>query len=172
MSVGEAAFAAQLIAAAREEQWERYQEVNAWFRASRETAELRAETEQMGASHLKLLGELDVLAVSTNEAIVPSLPLTLPASFALAIVALDIDTQAGLTAYVWSWLENQVLAAMKLVPLGQSSGQRLLFELGPRIPEAVSLAMQVLPDEVTTFAPGLALASSFHETQYSRLFRS
>jgi urease accessory protein len=172
MGTGEAAFAAHLVAAARAGRWDDYEALNAWFRASRETAELRAETEQMGASLLKLLVELDVLAESTKRNIGSSLPLTLPAAFSLAIAALHIDTNAGLTAYVWSWLENQVLAAMKLVPLGQSSGQRLLFELGARIPEVVSHAMQVLPDEITTFAPGLALASSFHETQYSRLFRS
>jgi urease accessory protein len=172
MGTGEAPLAAQLVAAAGSGDWQRFEALNAWFRASRETAELRAETEQMGGSLLKLLGELDVLIASTNEAIAPSLPLTLPAAFALALVALHIDTEAGLAAYVWSWLENQVLAAMKLVPLGQSSGQRLLFELGARIPETAAAAMRMSSDEVNTFAPGLALASSFHETQYSRLFRS
>jgi len=172
MRTGEIAIAAQLVASTRGRRWDDFEELNAWFRASRETAELRAETEQMGASLLKLLVELGVLAESTRGAVVRSCPLTLPAAFALAIDGLNLDTHAGLVAYVWSWLENQVLAAMKLVPLGQSSGQSLLFELGARIPDVVASSMAVPPDEITSFAPGLALASSLHETQYSRLFRS
>jgi len=169
---GEAALAAQLIAAARESRWDDYRELNAWFRASRETSELRAETEQMGASLRKLLFDLGLLTDAVQADIVPSLPLTLPAAFALAICALDIEPQSALVAYVWSWLENQVLAAMKLVPLGQSSGQRLLLDLGARIPELVADAMGRERADITSFAPGLALASTLHETQYSRLFRS
>ena len=79
---------------------------------------------------------------------------------------------AALTAYVWSWLENQVLAAIKLVPLGQVAGQRLLLALGARIPRVVAIAMTLDDADLSTFAPGLCLASARHETQYSRLFRS
>ncbi len=81
-------------------------------------------------------------------------------------------SDAALTAYVWSWLENQVLAAIKLVPLGQVAGQRLLAALGARIPQVVATAMTLADDDLSTFAPGLALASARHETQYTRLFRS
>ena len=75
-------------------------------------------------------------------------------------------------AYVWSWLENQVLAAIKLVPLGQVAGQRLLVALGARIPQVVAIAMTIDDADLSTFAPGLCLASARHETQYTRLFRS
>ncbi len=61
---------------------------------------------------------------------------------------------------------------MKLVPLGQLAGQRLLVSLGARIPPAAATARTVADDDVATFAPGLALASARHETQYTRLFRS
>jgi urease accessory protein len=83
-----------------------------------------------------------------------------------------VPVSAALTAYVWSWLENQVMAAIKLVPLGQVAGQRLLVALGARIPQAADVAMTVGDDDLTTFAPGLALASARHEMQHTRLFRS
>ena len=78
----------------------------------------------------------------------------------------------ALTAYLWSWLENQVLAAMKTIPLGQVGGQKMLLALGAAIPAVVAGAQQIVDDDVASFAPGLAIASARHETQYSRLFRS
>jgi urease accessory protein len=75
-------------------------------------------------------------------------------------------------AYLWSWLENQVMAALKGIPLGQSAGQRMLAALGAELSEIAPRAMQLGDDELSNFAPGLAIASSRHETQYSRIFRS
>jgi urease accessory protein len=65
-----------------------------------------------------------------------------------------------------------VLAAIKLVPLGQVAGQRLLTSLGAKIPSVVVTASTLADADLSTFAPGLALASARHETQYTRLFRS
>jgi urease accessory protein len=96
----------------------------------------------------------------------------LPAAFALAARAFGISATNALTAYVWSWLENQVLAAMKTIPLGQVAGQRMLMRLGARIPGLVTMVRSIADEDMSTFAPGLAIASSRHETQYTRLFRS
>jgi urease accessory protein len=145
---------------------------NAWFRASRETAELRAETEQTGAALVKLLKDLDLLDASTLAAVAAAAPVTLPAAFALAAHGSGVEAQSTLTGYVWSWLENQVLAAMKSMALGQVGGQRMLQALGARIPAVVAAAMAIDDADVASAAPGLALASARHETQYSRLFRS
>ena len=172
MRPGEAAVAWRLLAAAQGGDWPLFATWNAWFRASRETAELRAETEQMGGSLAKLADELDLLDAPARDALSALGPVTLPAAFALAARGFGVPVDAALAAYVWSWLENQVLAAMKLVPLGQVAGQRLLADLGARIPAVVASAMTLADDELSTFAPGLALASARHETQYTRLFRS
>ncbi len=145
---------------------------NAWFRASRETSELRAETEQTGAALIKWLGDLDLLDASAHAAADAATPITLPAAFALAAHGTGVEPQHAMTAYVWSWLENQVLAAMKAIPLGQASGQRLLRALGSRIPAVVESARDLEDSDVASAAPGLALASARHETQYTRLFRS
>jgi urease accessory protein len=64
------------------------------------------------------------------------------------------------------------MAAVKIVPLGQSAGQRLMYRLGGRIPEIASRTLNLAEENWSNFTPGLAIASSHHETQYSRLFRS
>ena len=139
--------------------------LNAMFLASRETAELRAETVQMGYSLNRLLPSLGVDALAFEEP-------AFPAAFAAAVTAWGIDPHDGLQAYLWSWLENQVMAAVKAVPLGQTDGQRMLLSLANRIPAAVDSAIAVRDDDIGSFAPGFAMLSSKHETQYSRLFRS
>jgi len=147
-------------------------EWSAWYRNSRESRELRAETEQMGhslaelAEHLGMLDELST-AWACDEA-----PLPLPAAFALAAHGMQLPVAATVAGYLMAWLENQVLAAVKLLPLGQLAGQRMFFALAARIPGIVAAVRALDDDDVTSFAPGFALASMWHETQYSRLFRS
>jgi urease accessory protein len=172
VAVGEAAVAWRLLVAAQREEWTAVAHWNAWFRASRETAELRAETEQMGGSLTKLMGDLERLDTAATSALGSLAPVTLPAAYALAARGFALLPDAALVAYVWAWLENQVLVAVKAVPLGQVAGQRLQLALGARIPASVDRARSIADDEVASFAPGLALASARHETQYTRLFRS
>ncbi len=169
---GEAAVTWRALNAVQAEDWPELAEWNDWFRASRETAELRAETEQMGTSLYKLASELGLLDAPARSAANALSPITLPGAYALVVRGFGVAVEAALTAYVWSWLENQVLAAIKAIPLGQLAGQRLLFDLGARIPAALTIARSLAAEDVSSFAPGLALASSRHETQYSRLFRS
>ena len=138
---------------------------NEIFLASRETAELRAESVQMGYSLNRLLKDLGVGEVPVEE---PSFP----AAFAHAAAQWQIEPEAALQAYLWAWLENQVMAAMKAVPLGQTDGQKILLSLGNLLPSLTKKAMQIEDQDLGNFAPGLAMLSSHHETQYSRLFRS
>jgi urease accessory protein len=171
VTCGEAAMAWRLMRAAGADR-DSFVHWNAWFRASRETAELRAETEQMGGSLLKLAADLELLDAPARAAATGCAPITLPAAYALVARSFAVPPEAALAAYIWAWLENQVLAAIKLVPLGQVAGQRMLVALGVKIPAAVAAATALADDDIATFAPGLALACARHETQYSRLFRS
>jgi urease accessory protein len=172
VAAGEAAVSWRLIGAAARCDWAACRHWNAWFRASRETTELRAETEQMGGSLAKLTVELGLVDPPSRAALASMVPVTLPAAYAIAARAFGVSRDHAMVAYLWSWLENQVLAAMKLVPLGQLVGQRLLLALGTKIPAVAAIAASVDDDAIASFAPGLALASSRHETQYTRLFRS
>jgi len=140
-------------------------EKNEIFLASRETAELRAETVQMGYSLNRLLKDLGIGEVPVDE---PSFP----AAFAFAAAHWKIEPEAALQAYLWAWLENQVMAAVKAVPLGQTDGQRILLSLGNLLTSVTQKAKSVQDEELGNFAPGLAMFSAQHETQYSRLFRS
>jgi len=149
---------------------------NQWFLATRESAELRRETEQMGWSLARLAAELGWAGPSSQESL-PGLDeaVSLPAAHAFAAQTLGIARQDGLTAYLCTWLENQVMAAIKAIPLGQVAGQRILDALRPGVAAACRQALEraaAQPPRLCTLAPQLAILSARHETQYSRLFRS
>jgi urease accessory protein len=137
--------------------------LNTLFLASRETAELRAETLQMGYSLCRLLGELGMKDLPAGE-------VAFPTAFAFAARQWGIEPREALLGYLWSWLENQVMAAVKGVPLGQTAGQRILLSIGNSLPSIAEQAME--SKNLANFAPGLAMLSTRHETQYSRIFRS
>lgn len=144
------------------------------FLASRETAELRAETLQMGWSLVRLLTELDAFAALPGwraRLLALDTP-CFPTAWSAAAAAWQVPADQALAAYLWAWAENQVMAALKAVPLGQSAGQRLLAMLGERIPALVGQALELPEARWSNYTPGLAIASSRHETQYTRLFRS
>lgn len=145
---------------------------NGLFLASRETSELRAETLQMGYSLRKLLMELEGTDEKALAYLAGLAEIAFPTSFAFAVAHWEIPTEPAMVAYLWAWLENQVMAAIKLVPLGQTEGQRILLTLGERLLGAAERAASLLDDDLGSFAPGLAIFSSRHETKYSRLFRS
>ena len=172
MASGEAPVLWRLLAAAQNNDIAAFAQWNAWFRASREGAELRAETLQMGGSLVKLLADLDVLDRAARDAIAAAEPLTLPAAFALAAHGWAMAPADAVTAYLWSWLENQILVALKTMAIGQVAGQKLLLSIGAAIPAIVASSRAVADNDISSFAPGLAIASARHETQYSRLFRS
>ena len=145
---------------------------NTLFRSGRETAELRTETMQMGHALVTLLKDLPLFKADDIAKLHGIGALTYPAVYAFAARHMQIDRPAALVGYLWSWLENQVMAALKAVPLGQSAGQRMLAGIGADLAGVAARASQLDDEELTNFAPGLAIASSRHETQYSRLFRS
>ncbi|MEW6688636.1 MAG: urease accessory protein UreF [Pseudomonadota bacterium] len=156
---------ARLISAFNEEDKSEVENLNAAFLASRETAELRAESVQMGYSLKKLLGDLGAGEPALEE---PSFP----AAFAFAAMQWKIAPAEALQAYLWAWLENQVMAAVKAIPLGQTEGQKMLLNLGSNLEKMVERARNISDEDLGNFAPGLAMLSAKHETQYSRLFRS
>ena len=137
------------------------------FLASRDTAELRAESVQMGYSLARLVTELGAGDTSALQGEV-----TLPLAYACAVDGLDIPHEEALLASIFAWAENQVLVCVKSVPLGQVAGQRLLLALRPDIERAARIARE-LPDEaLSNWTPGLSMLSMRHEVQHGRLYRS
>jgi urease accessory protein len=125
----------------------------------------------MGAALIRLLKQLE-LDLSFWENILDDEPISFIAAFALVAHYWKINNDSILVGYCWSWLENQIAAATKLVPLGQTAGQKLLIALGDNIHGIVAQAKMVDDGDIGASLPGLAMASAWHETQYSRLFRS
>lgn len=155
----------RLHAAARAGDVARLQHWNRWLIAARETAELRAEELHLGSALSRVLRELEVeLPTQGGQGYA--------AMFAHACVAWSIDLPQALQTYAWVWLENQVLAAVKLVPLGQSAGQRILHAVIPQLAQLAEQALQVTDEEIGTSGLQQIVASCRHETQYSRLFKS
>lgn len=166
-----------LVAAAhaawREHDAARLGVLNTWMLATRETAELRAQNEQMGRSMLEWLrqrADAGDPRVATLAALAPA-P-TWPIAYALATVRTGAGARESLLAFGFSWAENQVQAALKAVPLGQGAGQRILARLAQDLPDVVDTALALDDDARQAFMPMLAIRSAQHETQYSRLFRS
>lgn len=156
----------RLNAALSSRNWPLAQRWNQDYFATRESAELLAEARQMGYSAARWLDSLD-------QPLPPGFdPPSFVAAHAWACVCWDIQAAAGLRAYLFAWAENQMMAALKLVPLGQAAGQRLLQNLRARIAAVADQAADLEDADLSTQAPGFALASCHHEIQYSRLFRS
>ncbi len=137
--------------------------------AGRDSAELRAEDRHMGRALAKLLLEIGIPAAATwrdrDEA-------SYAALFALAAVRGGVDARSTALGYLWAWSENQVIAAVKLLPLGQSAGQRVLDRLLREMPDIVAAAERLPDEDIGVASPAQGLASALHETQYTRLFRS
>ena len=149
----------------------RLNQLNAWVLQTRETFETRLQTEQMGRSLLDWLRnhtEVDAARFDTCQHLPPTWPLV----FALALTTRAVAPRDGLLTTAFAWAENMVQAAIKSVPLGQRSGQRILAALSAEIPAAVDHALSLHDDQRQAFSPRLAILSARHETQYSRLFRS
>jgi len=145
---------------------------NDWLIAARETRELHLESTLMAQALLRLLTSLS--STKDSRKIPDNLPKPLDwvSAFALACHLWQIEISDALAGFAWSWLENQVAAAIKLVPLGQTQGQRLLLELSTELETAITAAKSCSDDELGRMSPMQVMLSAQHETQYSRLFRS
>jgi urease accessory protein len=143
---------------------------NHWLSATRETAEIQQQNWQMGRSLLKLLQDLYPqsdwsgwdMTENWNIAIV----------FALAAGLAEIDEHTAVLGYLHSWAGNLVSAGVKLIPLGQTAGQKLMLQLAESITLSADRSLTLPDDQLFSCSWGLAIASMTHETQYSRLFRS
>ncbi len=137
---------------------------NGFSRACRETSELREEEAQMGIA----LADLS----RTLEEPMPEAALGFTAAFAISAANNNITARDAANGFAWAWCENQVLVAIKLVPLGHKEGQLMLRSLSNLLANAIALAEQCSDNDIGAGLPGFLMASARHETQYTRLFRS
>jgi urease accessory protein len=151
---------------------------NAWLTATKETTELRSQSWQMGNSLMRLL--LDVPAPQPMSPILSlpdvasaaGTPCNYAIAFGIAAACWQIDLTASVLGYLHSWASHLIGAGVKLIPLGQTVGQQLLFELGPDLARCTKEVLALEDEQLSNCGWGLSLASMAHETQYTRLFRS
>ncbi len=159
----------RLHAAWREHDAARVTAWNGYLLALRESSELRLEDTQLGAALARLLRDQNCESAqfwSTRD------DTTYVNMFALAAAHWNLPPRDAMAAFAWAWCENQTAAAIKLVPLGQTAGQRIVQHVITAIPRAIETALALGDDDLGYFAPRLAIGSAWHEEQYSRLFRS
>lgn len=159
---------AEAIAAWRGNDRTRLATLTQWLLATRESAEFRLQTEQMGRS---LVEWLKLQHTDVADAFADLAP-TWPTAFAFAAARVPASVHDACLAFAFGWADNMVAAAIKAVPLGQSAGQRILARLTADIPAVVAQALQQGDTDRMAFAPMLAILSAWHENQYSRIFRS
>jgi len=136
--------------------------------ACRESRELAEEETHRGRAMGVLLRDLGLVPETWQ----PTLFRSQLAGFAFAAQSWNIDLATAASGYLWAWLENQVIAGVKIIPLGQTAGQQLLLRLGELIPDIIHIGLIRAEDDIGAASPALALASTQHETQYTRLYRS
>ncbi|NRA66014.1 MAG: urease accessory protein UreF [Pseudobacteriovorax sp.] len=134
--------------------------------ATKETKELRDESLQMGKALQKMLRE-------THPEIWLSLETySYEVLFAEFVQQQSVPIDVALAAFVWSWLENQVMAATRLISIGQVATQKILVQFQQTIPSLVTQSQTIGEDDIGFSLPSLFFSSACHESQYSRLFRS
>jgi len=137
--------------------------------ACRETSELREEERNRGRALAALLPNLGVPVKEQNLQLLKSCQLI---GFAHAACYWQIPLQSSAAGYLWGWLENIVLAGVKIIPLGQTAGQKIIAELTAAIPELVEQGLAIADELIGASCTSQAIASSLHETQYTRIYRS
>jgi len=147
-------------------------ELNTWHLCTRETAEMRMQAQQMGRSMREWLRALAPGDARLHLLAALEPAPTWPVAYALALARTGATRHESALTFAFSWVEAAVQAALRVVPLGQNAGQRVLARLADLLPGQVEAALERTRSRRQSFAPGLALLSSGHEVQYSRLFRS
>jgi urease accessory protein len=137
--------------------------------ASRETRELREEERNRGRALASLLPKL---GIAVSKEIAPLIKGCQSTGFAQAAHFWNIPLAAAAAGFIWGWLENITLVGVKIVPLGQTAGQKIIAQLTANIPDMVKTGLQIEDDSIGNACPALAIASTLHETQYTRIYRS
>lgn len=166
----EAAYIHRLHGLVQAGQWPQIAEDNRWLSALRDSEESRNQSWATGRALVRLTQDL-------HPELIPNLkhldhPCNFVVGFAILAAHWEISASATVLGYLQSWAANLITAAVKLVPLGQTQGQRLLLDLAPTLEITATQSASLHPNDLALGGWGASLASMQHEALYSRLFRS
>lgn len=136
------------------------------------TRERYYETTALGRAFIDVTGEAWPCAALARLEEVWRGPIAYPIAVAVACAGHGVPLAPALHAFLMAILSNWVSAAVRLIPLGHTDGQRVLQALEPAVAKATRYAFTADLDDVASVTFRADLASMFHETQYTRLFRS
>lgn len=154
--------------ATRASDWDRLADVAETGAAFQATAEFALETRAQGDAFIRA-----TLAAWPAEALDRIADgAVYPVAVGVACAAHAIPLDAALHAYFHAFASNLVSAGVRLIPLGQTAGQRTIAALAGPVAAARTSALNIPFEDIGTATPVLDLASMLHETQYTRLFRS
>ena len=162
----------RLYAALHEQDFDSFKYFNQHLIACRESHEFRLADLAMGKALVRLLKQLDHLDSDAYSTLLNESEISFVSAFAISAYLCQLDLISAQSGFSWTYIDNQVAAATKLVPLGQTQAQNLLFALSENVEQVITLANQLEDHEIGGSLPRLAMASAWHETQYTRLFRS
>jgi urease accessory protein len=143
--------------------------------AFRGTSEFALESSQQGAGCLSTLRRVwpdDLLGRLSELLSEQHIPPALAVVHGVASAKQGIPVDLALPAFLQSYVANLVTAGVRLIPLGQTDGQRAISALEEAVLAATDEAMRATIDDLGSAAFMVDLASMRHETQYTRLFRS
>lgn len=158
----------RMLDAWRRDDAETVDEWSKYLIASRETRELRQEESNRARAFYQVLLALEESAADHRSILLRSQH----ACYSFACARWGIDDQQASNGLLWSWLENIVLSAVKIIPLGQTAGQHIIFRLSQLAPGIIRQARQVEDADIGASSMAQVIASARHENQYTRLFRS
>lgn len=141
------------------------------LRGTRETA---MESLAQGSAFLKAIaaGWPDLVDSAAVESLAGAQSISYPVAVGAVAAIAGIDEAAVLEAYLMALAANLISAGIRLVPLGQSDGLRIVAELEPRVYEYAKRLRLLSLEDLGGSALAVDWTSMHHETQYTRLFRS
>ncbi|NEQ75324.1 MAG: urease accessory protein UreF [Okeania sp. SIO2C9] len=151
---------------------------NNWATAVKETEELRLQSLQMGRTLIRLFMNIqpdvstELMSFVQKKLETETDFCNFAIAYGLISASWQIEIETAILGYLHSWATNLVNAGVKLIPLGQTVGQKLLWELQNQIVLSAKEILKLKDDELNSCSWGLSLASMAHEVQYTRLFRS
>ncbi len=141
-------------------------EWDSWLLALRDSVEIRKQYKQMGKSLIDLLSNMGhVLPCKTKD-------FSWPIAWGWAGLFWSLSELEVTQGYLYSWVANQLSAALRLIPIGPTEAQYLQFSLLPLIESQAKDLLTKDPHNLWTGDLGATLAQASHSELYSKLFRT
>lgn len=162
--------------AAEKSDWNEIQEIDEIYNASRNAKEIREGSKKLAARFIKTVslwnGAKNLECTVENRTENPYIPNHFPVAYGSHCALSKISEDEALKAFLYSQISARVVTAVKLVPLSQSEGQKILHALFTLFGEILEKVMHLSKDDLCRSSPQSEILSMEHEFLYTRLYMS